>query len=67
MNLILFGIRRNYHRSGRNLLVYLIIKRVIKLTVVIIEATTYKILSDILVSRLTQYLDEIVGNHQCRL
>jgi hypothetical protein len=35
--LILFGIRKNSHSSGRNLLLYLFIKRVIKLTVVITE------------------------------
>jgi len=35
--LILFGIRKNCHSSGRNLLLYLFIKKVIKRTVVIIE------------------------------
>jgi hypothetical protein len=35
--LILFEIRKNCHTSGRNLLFYLFIKRVIKVTVVIIE------------------------------
>jgi len=34
---ILFGIRRNCHSSGSDLLFYLFIKRVIKLTVVIIR------------------------------
>jgi len=33
----LFGIRKIFHSSGRNLLLYLFIKRVIKLTVVIIQ------------------------------
>jgi hypothetical protein len=28
-------------------------------------ATSYKILSNILLSRLSPYLDEIIGNHQC--
>jgi len=27
--------------------------------------TTYKILSNILLSRLTPYIDEITGDHQC--
>jgi hypothetical protein len=34
---VLYGIRRNCHSSGRNLLLYLFIKRVIRLTVMIIE------------------------------
>jgi sorting nexin-29 len=38
---------------------------VIKLTAVIIEATSYKILSNILLSRLIPYADEIIGDHQC--
>jgi len=29
-------------------------------------STTYKILFNILVSRLTPHVDEIIGNHQCR-
>jgi hypothetical protein len=36
--LILLGIRRNYLRSGRSQSLYLLISRVIKQTVVIIEA-----------------------------
>jgi hypothetical protein len=28
-------------------------------------STTYKILSNILLSRLTWYVDEIIGDHQC--
>ena len=28
--------------------------------------TTYKILSNILLSRLTPYVEEIIGDHQCR-
>jgi hypothetical protein len=34
---VLYGIRRNYHSSGRNLLLYQFIKRVIRLIVIIIE------------------------------
>jgi len=32
---VLYGTRRNCHSNGRNLLLYLFIKKVIKLTVVI--------------------------------
>jgi hypothetical protein len=39
--LILFGITKNYHISGRNLLLYLFVKRVIKLTALIIEECGY--------------------------
>jgi hypothetical protein len=35
--LILFGIRKNCHRNGKTLLLYLFTKRVIKLSVVTIE------------------------------
>jgi hypothetical protein len=28
-------------------------------------STSYKILSNILLSRLTPYIDEIIGDHQC--
>jgi hypothetical protein len=34
---VVFGIRRNCHSSGRNLLLYQFIKRVIRLVVIIIE------------------------------
>jgi hypothetical protein len=47
-----FEIRKNYHSSGRNLLLYVFLKRAIKLTVVIIEEyhlpATYKVLFSIL-------------------
>jgi hypothetical protein len=46
-------------------------KRVIKLTVVIIEVyhfcQLYKILSNVLFSRLIPYADEIIWDHQCGL
>jgi hypothetical protein len=67
--LIVFGIRKNFQFSGRNLLLYLLIRRVIKRTVVIIEEyhlpTSYKIVSNIFLSRLTPYVDEIIEDHQC--
>jgi hypothetical protein len=28
-------------------------------------STSYKILSDVLLSRLSEYIDEIIGDHQC--
>jgi hypothetical protein len=58
--------RKNWHSSG----ISLILARVIKLTVVSKEGislppTTYKILSNILVSGLTPYVDEIIGDQKC--
>jgi hypothetical protein len=48
------------HSSGGNLLLYPFIKRVVRLTVIIIEeippSTAYKILSNILLVRLTPYV-----------
>jgi hypothetical protein len=64
---ILYGIRRNCYSSERNLL-YQFIKWVIRLTVIIIKESVlaaYKILSNILLSRLTPYVNEITGDHQC--
>jgi hypothetical protein len=65
--LVVYGIRRNCHSSGRNLL-YQFIKRVIRLTVIILRnllSTAYKILSNILLARLTPYVNKIIGDHQC--
>jgi len=69
--LILFEIRKNCLRSGRSRLLYLSIRRVTKHTVVNYRGTsllptTYKILSNILLSRLTPYAEEIIGDHQRR-
>jgi len=38
--------------------------RAVKQIVVIIEATAYKILSNVLLSKLTPYAEEIIGDHQ---
>jgi hypothetical protein len=50
-------------------LFYLSIRRAIKQTVVIIEAsplpTIYTILSNIMLSRLTPYAQKFNGDHQC--
>jgi hypothetical protein len=43
--LIVFVIRKNYHSRGRNLLLYLFIKRVIKQTVLVIETKLLGIIS----------------------
>jgi hypothetical protein len=66
--LILFGIRKNCLISGRSLLLYQFTKRVIKLTNnyrgISLLSTSYKILSNILLSRLDPYIDEIIVDHQ---
>ena len=69
--LILFGIRRKYVRSGRSRSQYLSIIGGIKQTVVIFYfillfpiTTKCKILSSILLSLLTPYAEEIIGDHQ---
>jgi hypothetical protein len=61
------GTVKNCHSSGKNLLLYLFMKRVIKLTTVIIGwyPTTCSILSSILVSWLPPYIEEITVDHQC--
>jgi hypothetical protein len=68
--LILFGIRKNCLINGRSLLLYQFTKRVIKLTVIIIVGyhcyqLHNKMLSNIFLSRLVPYIDEITWDHQC--
>jgi len=67
--LILSGIRRNCLRSGRSRSLYLFIRKVIKQTVVSVEAyhlsAAYKVISNIPLSRLIPYAEEIIGDHQC--
>jgi hypothetical protein len=68
--LILFGIRRNCLRNGRSRSLYLSIRRAIKQIVVITQAyhfcpTTYKILPNIPLSKLTQYTEVSIGDDQC--
>jgi len=62
-----FGSRKNCHSSERNLLLYLFIIRVIKLTNNYrgTSPTAYKILSTILISSLTPHVDKITGDYQC--
>ena len=68
--LILYGIRRNCMRSGKNRSLYLYVRRAIKQTVVITAAYHFcnlltKFLSNILLSTLTPFAEEIIGDHQC--
>jgi hypothetical protein len=70
ISLILFGIRKTCLFSGRSLLSYQFTGRAIKQTVVIVVgisllSTSYKILSNIVLSRLSTAIDEIIGDHQC--
>jgi hypothetical protein len=69
-SLILFGLRKNCLISGRSLLFYQSTKSVIKLTAIImlsLLSTSYKILSNIILSRLLSYIYEVTGDHQCGL
>jgi hypothetical protein len=66
---VLYGISRNCHSSGRNLLVHQFIKRGIRhcnnYRGISLLSTAYNILSNILLARLTPYMNEIIGDHQC--
>jgi hypothetical protein len=68
--LILFGIRRNCLMSGRSRSLDLFLRRVIKhcsnYTGISLLPNVYKILSNILLPRLTPYAEEIIGDHQGR-
>jgi hypothetical protein len=67
--LISFGIKRYFLSSGRSQSLYQFIRRVIKhcsnYCGISLLSSTYKILSNILLSRLTPCAEEIIGNHQC--
>jgi hypothetical protein len=62
-------IRKNCLINGRSLLLYQFTKRVTKLTNnyrgISLLSTSYKMLSNILLSRLVPYREEIIGDHQC--
>jgi hypothetical protein len=68
-SLILFVIRKNCLISGRSILFYQFTKRVIKhcnnYRGISLLSTSYKILSNIVLSRLGPYIDKIIGDHQC--
>ena len=68
--LILFGIKRNCLGSGRSRSFFLFIRRLDKTDFsnyrgISLLSATHKILSNILLSRLTAYAEEIIGDHQC--
>jgi hypothetical protein len=65
---ILYGIRRNCHNSGRNLLLYQFVRTVTDCKYnqgISMLSTAYKILSNILLARLMPYVSEITGDNQC--
>jgi hypothetical protein len=67
---LLFGIRRNCLESGRSRSYYLSTRRGIKQIVITTGAYHFcqlrtKCLSNILLSRLIPYAEEITGDHQC--
>jgi hypothetical protein len=68
-HIFIFGIRINCLRSGRSRSLYLSLKDdkiyCCNYKVISILPTTYKILSNILLSRLTPYAEEIIGDYQC--
>ena len=68
--LFLFGIRSNCLKNGRSRSSYLSIRRGLKTDCnnyrgISLLPTTYKILSNILLSRLIPYAEEVIGDHQC--
>jgi hypothetical protein len=67
---ILYGIRRNCHSSGRNLFIVPIHTKGDKTDCcnyqrISLLSTAYKMLSNILLARVTPYVSEIIGDHQC--
>ena len=69
-SIILCGIKSNCLSSGSSQSFYLFIRMVIKQTVVITDVyhifnCIKKILSSIMLSKLTPYAEENIGDHQC--
>jgi hypothetical protein len=67
---VLHGIRRSCQRIGRKVLLYQFIRKGDKNDFnnyrgISMLSNTYRILSNILLARLTPYVDEIIGDHQC--
>jgi hypothetical protein len=74
---VLYGIKRNCHSSGRNVVVVVVVVVVIPIHKkgdktdcnnypgISVLTTAYKILSNILLARLTLYVNEVTGDHQC--
>jgi hypothetical protein len=67
--LIIFWIRKNCYKNGRNIWLCVFIRMVIKLTAIIIEEYySYKLNANVILhylSRLTQCVDEIIGDDLC--
>jgi hypothetical protein len=67
--LILFGIRKKCQSSERNLLLYLFVKLVIKLTVIVIEGYhCYQLHTKFIqypCLKVNSVADESIGDHQC--
>lgn len=67
--LIILGVDKNCLIGGRGLLLLYQFTRAIRQTsnyrVISLLSTSYKILFNILLSRLSPYVDEIAGDHQC--
>jgi len=61
--LFLFGIRRNCLKDWKESIIVPIYKKGDKTDCIL--PTMYKILSNILLSSLTPYAEEIIGYHQC--
>jgi hypothetical protein len=68
-SLIMFAIWKNCLISERSLLLYQFTKRVTKLTNnycgMSLLSTSCNVLPNILLSRLSPYIDDIIGDHQC--
>jgi hypothetical protein len=68
-SVIQFGIRKNYLISGRSLLLYQFTKKADKTDCnnrgMSLLSTSYKILLNILLSRLVPHIAEVIGDHQC--
>jgi hypothetical protein len=65
---ILYGISRNCHSNGRNLLLYQFIRRKTDCNNyggISLLSADYKLLPNILLARLNPYVSEIIGDHQC--
>ena len=58
-----FGTRKNCHKNGNNPLLFQFIRKAIEWTVILISllSTSYKILSNLILSRMTPYANAIIG------
>jgi len=68
--LFLFGIRRNLPEEWKESIIVPVYKKGDKTDCnnyrgILLLPTTYKILSNILLSRLTPYAEDVIGDHQC--